>query len=60
MKTAELVKLLKKHGIKFVRAGANHDEYYSPITGKKFPVWRHSKEVPTGTLHEILKQAGVK
>ncbi len=32
-----------------------------PITGEKFPVGRHSKEeVPTGTLQNIKRAAGIK
>lgn len=27
MKTSELLKILKKHGVKFVRNGGNHDIY---------------------------------
>lgn len=60
MRTAELLKLLKKHGIYNVRAGGRHEIYYSPITGKYFPVGRHAKEIPTGTLDSILKDAGLK
>ena len=61
MTTAELLKLLKKNGCTFVRNGGHHDIYFSPITGKQFPVGRHSKEeVPNGTLQNILKCAGLK
>lgn len=61
MTTAELLKLLKKNGCTFVRNGGRHDIYFSPITGKQFPVGRHSKEeVPNGTLQNILKFAGLK
>ena len=61
MTTAELLKLLKKNGCTFVRNGGRHDIYFSPITGKQFPVGRHSKgEVPNGTLQNILKCAGLK
>ncbi|WP_027399788.1 type II toxin-antitoxin system HicA family toxin [Anaerovorax odorimutans] len=60
MKTQELLKLLKKNGIKFKEHGARHDMYYSPITGKSFPVPRHKAEIPNGTLNSILKDAGLK
>ena len=61
MTTAELIRLLKKNGCKFVRNGSNHDIYKSPITGNEFPVGRHpSEEVKTPTLCTILKQAGIK
>jgi len=61
MTTAELLKLLKKNGCTFVRNGGRHDIYFSPITGKQFPVGRHNKEeVPNGTLQNILKCSGLK
>lgn len=56
----ELLKLLKKYGIQLEEHGARHDIYYSPITGKSFPVPRHKAEIPTGTLNSILKDAGLK
>lgn len=61
MKTSELVKMLKKAGCTLHREGANHDIWYSPLTGKYFTLWRHpSKEVPTGTVRSIMKDAGLK
>ena len=60
MKTSELIKFLKQYGCYFLRHGGNHDIWYSPITGNEFEVWRHSKEIPTGTANSILKKAGIK
>lgn len=60
MKTSELLKLLKKNGITFIRHGKGHDIYYSPITDKQFTVPRHAAEVKTGTANNILKDAGLK
>ena len=60
MKTSELLKLLKKSGITLMRHGKGHDIYYSPITGKQFPVPRHTAEIKTGTANNILKDAGLK
>lgn len=60
MKTSELLKLLKKHKIRFVEHGKRHDMYYSPITGATFPVPRHKEEIATGTLNSILTDAGLK
>nr|DAN67530.1 MAG TPA: hypothetical protein [Caudoviricetes sp.]DAT50959.1 MAG TPA: hypothetical protein [Caudoviricetes sp.] len=55
-----MVRLLKKNGCSFVEHGGRHDEWFSPITGKTFPVPRHNKEVPKGTALSILKDAGIK
>lgn len=60
MKYSELKKYLKKNGCNLIRNGANHEIWYSKKTNKEFPVGRHnSKEVATGTLKAILKQAGL-
>ena len=60
MKTSELIKLLKQAGFKKSGEGGNHTEFLNPTTGKKIYVWRHKKEVPTGTANKILKDAGLK
>ena len=60
MKYSELVKLLKNAKCEDLHHGTKHDTWYSPITGKKFRVARHKKEIPTGTCDRILKDAGLK
>lgn len=60
MKYSELCKQLKKIGCYSIRHGSNHDIWYSPITGKQFPVPRHSsQDVKKGTLNSIKKDAGL-
>ena len=59
MKTPELFKLLKKNKCSLIRNGSRHDIWYSEITGKQFTVPRHKAEIPTGTLKNILKDAGL-
>ena len=61
MKYSELVRRLKDAGCRLESPGAGHDRWYSPITDSFFYVPRHqSKEVPTGTLRQLLKEAGLK
>ncbi len=60
MKTSELIQKLKNIGCTIVRHGGNHDVWHSPKTGKDFTVWRHNKEIPTGTANKIMKDAGLK
>jgi len=60
MKKSELLKLFSKNKIKLDHHGKRHDMYYSPITGKIFPVPRHATEIAKGTLHSILNDAGLK
>lgn len=60
MKYSELEKLLKKAGCTIHREGSNHTIWYSPITGKTFPVGRHrSEDVRPGTLKSIKRDAGL-
>lgn len=60
MKTSELLKKLKKADCHLVRHGTRHDIWFSPITGKQFPVPRHKTEVKAGTAKSIMRDAGVK
>lgn len=61
MKGSELKKMLRKAGCKKIGEYDGHERWYSPLTGKEFPVPRHdSKEIATGTANRILKDAGLK
>ena len=61
MKTSEIAKKLKKGGCRMIEHRGEHDWWYSPITGKEFPLPRHpAKEIPTGTANKIMKDAGLK
>ncbi len=61
MKASELKKLLKRAGCYKTDEGTNHEMWFSPKTGKHFPVNRHnSKEIATGTCNRILRDAGLK
>ena len=61
MKCSELKKLLKKNSCYKVIDGKEHEKWHSDITGKDFRVPRHdAKEIATGTLNSILKDAGLK
>ncbi len=60
MRYSELEKKLKKAGCTVLREGANHCIWFSPVTGKQFPVSRHkTEEIPRGTLKSILRDAGL-
>lgn len=61
MKYSELERLLKKAGCRVDHEGKRHTIWYSPITGKTFPVLRHKgQDAKPGTLDNILKTAGLK
>ncbi|CCK15914.1 hypothetical protein BN136_1924 [Cronobacter universalis NCTC 9529] len=40
--------------------GGSHQIWWSPRTGKTFPVPHPKKDLPPGTLNAILKMAGLK
>lgn len=62
MKYSELHRLLRKYGCYPTGQTHNgHPEWFSPITGVYFITGHHeAEEVRKGTLHKILKSAGVK
>lgn len=62
MKYNELHRKLRKYGCYPTGETLNgHPEWYSPITGRKFPTSHHeSQEVKKGTLSAILRDAGIK
>jgi hypothetical protein len=56
--TGELKKILKYNGCYFERPGkGDHEIWYSPISGKRFPVDSDIKS--RHTANEVLKQAGL-
>lgn len=60
MKGSELLKLLKENGVLCIEHRANHDWFFSPITGEYFPVPRHKgQDIKPKTLQSILKAAGI-
>jgi predicted RNA binding protein YcfA (HicA-like mRNA interferase family) len=58
MKPKELIKLLEKEGFVFVRQSGSHAIFRKPGF-KLIVVPIHSRDVPTGTLRSILKDAGM-
>lgn len=56
MKVNELTRKLRKAGCFLLQHGANHDLWYSPITGKCTQVSRHgTEEVKIKTLRSIYQ-----
>lgn len=61
MKYNELERLLKKIGCYYTGGSLDgHPEWYSPLTGKYFPMsHHHSQEVASGTLRKIKRDSGL-
>ncbi|HAK3431595.1 TPA: type II toxin-antitoxin system HicA family toxin [Salmonella enterica] len=61
MKSADLLKELIAAGCELRRHnGGSHQIWWSPITGKTFPVPHPKKDLPLGTVRAIKKMAGIK
>ena len=61
MKFSELVRLLEQNGFKIIKEKGSIRYYGKPGRDKLIRIDYHgSKEVPTGTCHQILKAAGIK
>ncbi len=55
----KIIKVLEKKGFVLDRTKGSHYIYYHPETKRKVIVPLHKKDLPKGTLIEILKQAGI-
>ncbi|MEJ2429595.1 MAG: type II toxin-antitoxin system HicA family toxin [Deltaproteobacteria bacterium] len=61
MKFSELLRLLEKNGFRLIKEKGSIRYYGKANWDKLIRVDFHgAKEVPTGTLHAILKAAGIK
>jgi predicted RNA binding protein YcfA (HicA-like mRNA interferase family) len=55
----EIIRLLEQKGFVFDRASGSHQIYMLPDGSRRVIVPMHNKDLPKGTLHSILKQAGI-
>lgn len=55
----KLIKLLREHGFVFTRQNGSHAIFRNDNNSKKVVVPIHTKDIPKGTLHAILKDAGI-
>ena len=55
----KIIKVLEKKGFVLDRIKGSHHIYYNPETGKRAIVPLHKKDLPKGTMFEILKQTGI-
>ena len=59
MTPKEIIKILEGRGFLLKRINGSHHVFYHPILKKITVVPLHKKDLPIGTLHAILKQAGI-
>ncbi len=55
----KVIKVLEKKGFVLDRIKGSHSIYYHPEMRRRVVVPLHKKDLPKGTLFEILKQAGI-
>ena len=59
LNSKKVISILEKNGFNLLRSKGSHRIYYNGETGKRVVVPFHKKDLPKGTLLEILKQAGI-
>ncbi|QKJ31672.1 type II toxin-antitoxin system HicA family toxin [Mucilaginibacter mali] len=55
----EIITILLAHGLELTRVNGSHHIYVNRANGKRTVVPMHAKDLKKGTLHGILKQAGI-
>ncbi len=55
----EVVRILERKGYVLDRAKGSHRIYYHSESKRRVIIPYHRKDLPKGTLMEILKQAGI-
>lgn len=55
----EIVDILLKNGFELLRTKGSHQIFINRKTNMRTVVPMHSKDLKKGTLHGILKQAGI-
>ncbi len=55
----KIIKVLEKKGFVLDRIKGSHHIYYHPEMKRRVVVPLHKRDLPKGTLLEILKQAGI-
>ena len=59
LKPKKIIQILENKGFILDRIKESHHIYYHPELKKRVIVPVHKKDLPKGTLLEILKQAGI-
>jgi mRNA interferase HicA len=59
MKRRDLLRVLRQHGCRLVREGAEHSIWENPAINRRASVPRH-REIPEFTTARIYKQLGVR
>lgn len=55
----DILRILQKRGFLLDRSSGSHQIWLHPLSRKRVIIPMHNKDLPTGTLYSILKQAGI-
>jgi predicted RNA binding protein YcfA (HicA-like mRNA interferase family) len=55
----KVIRILERKGFILIRTKGSHHLFRNEQTGRQVTVPIHTTDLPAGTLHEILKQAGI-
>lgn len=55
----DIVRILHQKGFVLDRSRGSHQVWLHPVSHKRAVVPMHNKDIPTGTIYAILKQAGI-
>jgi predicted RNA binding protein YcfA (HicA-like mRNA interferase family) len=55
----EVVRVLEQRGFQLDRTRGSHRVYHHPESHRRVVVPMHARDLPKGTLAEILRQAGL-
>jgi len=55
----EIIAILNGNGFELHRVNGSHHIFVNRTTGKRAVIPMHTKDLKKGTLHSILKQAGI-
>jgi len=56
----ELRRILEQNGFVFTRQSGSHAIFKHSVSKRRVVLPIHSRDIPTGTLHAILKDAGLR
>jgi predicted RNA binding protein YcfA (HicA-like mRNA interferase family) len=55
----KIISILESRGFLLDRIKGSHHIFYNPESNKRIVVPFHKKDLPVGTMMEILRQAGI-
>ncbi|MFG0632476.1 type II toxin-antitoxin system HicA family toxin [Pseudomonas sp. xss_2] len=60
MRSRDVIELIEAHGCYQVEVKGSHHQFRHPVKRGRVTVPHPKSELPKGTVHSILKQAGLK